>query len=313
MLASSGTVTEYEGENFSARVFIAKGGADAAPTTISIPGAVWHIITCKFLTYGNTAKELRGQLLQEQLNIALVGALFLTIFIPMMLWITELEQYGWTEFQRSLFGLSLCLATANFALAVIYSVFFSLSIQECVDDCELRRFAGLMGRYFQLSSLSFIVGVVTLGGFSWTLWAFVTFQLDWFLGFSVSFIGFNTFLGVFSGLIVMIKKLYSAKEGRNGIIIMSRKQLSDAIRSYLNKLAYTELANLEAFKDFVLSRARALAFAEQTSARLGAEWKKAMKNELVDEFEDLEGGSDAPDLGKWAQSTTTADLMSIRA
>jgi hypothetical protein len=289
VVASSDSVQEYRGNGFSARIFTAREGTEksgAAPEKISVPGAVWHIITCKFLTFGDSAKDIRGQLLQEQLNVALVAALFLTISIPAMLWITELEQYGWSEFQRSLFGLSLCMATANFAIAVVFSVFFSLSIQECVDDAELRRFTGLMGRYFQLSSLSFILGVITLGGFSWTLWAYVTFRFDWFLGLSITFIGFNTFLCVFGGLIVMIKKLYLAKEGRAGLVMMSRKQLSEAINVYLRKLSYHDLADIDMFQEFVLSETRTSGFAEQTSARLRTEWKKALKKALGDEFEE---------------------------
>ena len=178
----SSLVKDYHGDTFSWEIYRDdKSPSKPPPEIISILEAVIHIVTCKFLIYGDRAKDIRAQLVQEQLNIALVAALFLTISIPAMLWITELEQYGWSDTERSIFALSLCLSTANFAIAVVFAVFFSLSIQECVDDAELRRFTQEMGRYLQLSSVSFVVGVLNIGGFSWTLWCYITFSFNWFL------------------------------------------------------------------------------------------------------------------------------------
>jgi hypothetical protein len=299
---SAGSLRDFTGTSFSAKIFI-ENDSDPAPKNVSVVQAVWHLVTCKFLTYGNTARDIRAQLLQEQLNVALVSALFLTISIPAMLWITELEQYGWSEFHRSLLGVSLCMSTANFAIAVVFAVLYALAIQECVDDCELRRFTALMGRYFQLSSISFILGVIILGGFSWTMWAYVTFRFDWFLGLSITYIALNTFVCVFTGLIVMIKKLYKAKEGRCGEVIITREQLSKAITAYLGTLMHKDLADIEKFKEFVFYETHALDFSAQTRARLRTEWNKAMKDALQDEYEHESGLSEyEDDIIKWAEA-----------
>jgi hypothetical protein len=279
-----GFLTTFVDEQFSATIFKSID-TRPAPTEISIPGAIWDIVTCKFLVYGDQAKDIRGQLMQEQLNIALVSALFLTISIPAMLWITELEHTRWTELERSIFGLSLCLATANFAIAVIFAVFFSLSIQECVDEDELHRFTSHMGRYLQLSSVSFIIGILTLGGYSWTFWCYVTFRIDWFLGIALGCIGLNTFFIVFSGLIMMVKKLYAAKGGRGGLVILSRDQISRAIQAYLDTLAHADLADLDCMKEFVLSRTRCSAFSPQSLGRLHVEWQKALLITLKEQYE----------------------------
>jgi hypothetical protein len=237
-------VKPYTGEYFRGEIYKVDGSL-CPPTTISILGAVIDIVTCKFLIYGDRAKDIRGQLMQEQLNIALVAALFLTISIPAMLWITELEQYGWSETERAIFGLSLCTSTANFAIAVVFAIFFSLSIQECVDDPELRRFTEQMGRYLQLSSVSFVVGVINIGGFSWTAWCYITFSWNWFLILFISCIGVNTFLFVFCGLVLMIKKLYAAKEGRHGTVVIHRSELAKAVKAHLARLESIDLASLE--------------------------------------------------------------------
>jgi len=142
-----------------------------------------------------------------------------------------------------------------------------------------------MGRYLQLSSVSFVIGIITLGGYSWTFWCYVTFRIDWFLGMALGCIGFNTFFIVFSGLIVMVKKLYAAKGGRGGLVIVSREQISRAIQAYLDTLAHTDLADLDCMKEFVLSRTCCSAFSRQSLGRLHVEWRKALLITLKEEYE----------------------------
>ena len=117
------------------------------------------------------------------------------------------------------------------------------------------------------------------------MWCYVTFQLDWFLGLTLGCIGLNTFFFVFAGLIVMVKKLYAAKEGRFGFVIMSREQISMAILAYLDTLLHKDLADIENMKEFVLSHTRCSDFSQQTLRRLRVEWKKALKKVLKEEYE----------------------------
>jgi hypothetical protein len=263
-----------------------------APKSIGILGAIRDLITCKFLVYGDTARDIRGQMVQEQLNIALVAALFLTVSIPAMLWTTELDQYGWTETERSLLGLSLCISTANFAIAVVFAVFYSLGIQECVDDGELRRFTRRMGRCLQLSSVSFIVGVITIGGFSWTMWSYVTFASEWFWGIFIGCIVVNTFVFVFCGLINMIKNLYAAKEGRHGLLIVSRAELCKAVKSFLRRLPNPDLCSLDLVKEFLLRRSECSGLTEMTALRLKRVWKQELRRELKEEYEEPSSSDD---------------------
>jgi hypothetical protein len=277
--------------HFNGKIFY-EGGSSPAPKTIGIIGAIWDILTCKFLVYGDTARDIRGQMVQEQLNIALVAALFLTISIPAMLWSTELYQYGWTTTQSSIFGLSLCIASANFAIAVVFAVFFLLAIQECVDDGELRRFTREMGRYMQLSSVSFVIGVVNIGGFSWTTWCYVTFESQWFWGIFIGCILLNTFVFVFSGLIIMIKKLYAAKDGRHGLLIVCRSELVKAVTAFLKSLENPDLCSFESVKEFLLQESNCSGLTEMTRLRLRSVWKLQLHIALEGEYEEPSSSDD---------------------
>jgi hypothetical protein len=274
----------FKGIHFGGHIY--DDGSTPAPKTIGVVGAIRDILTCKFLVYGDTARDIRGQMIQEQLNIALVAALFLTVSIPAMLWSTELYQHGWTETESSVFGLSLCIATANFAIAVVLAVFFSLSIQECIDDAELRRFARKMGRYLQLSSVSFIAGVITIGAFTWTTWCYVTFESTWFWGIFGGCIVLNTFVAVLGGLITMIKNLYAAKEGRHGLLIVHKAELTKAVVTFLKSLPSPDLGSLESMREFLLRESCCTGLTEMTGLRLKSIWKQELQRELKEEYED---------------------------
>ena len=264
-----------------------------APTTICIPLAIWHIISCTFLTFGDKQKNARSQKIQEQLNIALVSSLFLTISIPAMLSITDLADHNWNDLERQIFGLSLCVATANFAIAVIFAVFFSLAIQECVDDAELRRFITTMGRQLRLSSVAFIAGVLTIGGFSWPYWCYVSFDFHWFMGIFFGCIVINTFVFVFYGLVVMVKALYSSKGGRTGKIVINREQLLRAIKAYLKKLSSVDLATHHDAREFILSQAKCSGLSEMTERRFRRAWREELRRQLAKEYERRSRGSDS--------------------
>jgi hypothetical protein len=282
---------ERQFDHFKGKIFY-EGGSTPAPKTISVLGAIWHILTCKFLIYGDTAGDIRGQMIQEQLNVALIAALFLTISIPAMLWSTELYQYGWTTTQSSIFGLSLCIASANFAIAVMFAVFFLLAIQECVDDGELRRFTSEMGRYLQLSSVSFIFGVITIGGFSWSTWCYVTFESQWFWGIFIGCIVLNTFGSTIFGLVIMIKKLYAAKDGRHGILIVYRSELVKAVTACLESLENPDLCSFESVKEFLLKESNCSGLTDMTRLRLRSVWKRQLRIALKEEYEEPSSSDD---------------------
>jgi hypothetical protein len=270
--------------HFAGKIFY--NGSIAPPKSISFIGAVRDIFTCQFLTYGDKAKDVRGQLVQEQLNIALVAALFMTVSIPAMLWSTELYQHGWTKTQSSIFGLSLCISTANFAIAVVLSVFFSLGIQECIDDRELQRFTQKMGRYLQLTSVSFIAGIVVIGGFSWTVWCYVTFESEWFWAILGGCIVLNTFAATCCSLVIMIKNLYAAKEGRHGLLLVPRAEIRRAVLSYFTTLPSPELGSLDSVREFILKEACCVEVTEMTGLRLKSVWDHELRRELKDEYEE---------------------------
>jgi hypothetical protein len=285
-------IKDFSCDHFAGQIY--DDGSVPAPKTIGILGAIRDIITCKFLVYGDTARDIRGQMVNEQLNIALVSALFLTVSIPAMLWSTELYQHGWTKTESSIFGLSLCIATANFAIAVVFAVFFSLGIQECIDDGELRRFTQKMGRLLQLSSVSFIVGVITIGMFSWTMWCYVTFASQWFWGIFSGCIVVNTFMAAFSGLIIMIKNLYAAKEGRHGLLIVCRAELGKAVKAHMQTLPSSNVCTLESITEFMLRESGCIGLTEITSLGLRSVWKQELRRVIQEEYEDSSTDEDHP-------------------
>ena len=73
-------------DHFAGQIYY--DGSIPAPRTIGILGAIRDIITCKFLVYGDTARDIRGQMVNEQLNIALISVLFLTVSIPAVVYRT---------------------------------------------------------------------------------------------------------------------------------------------------------------------------------------------------------------------------------
>lgn len=234
------------------------------------------------------AKDLRGQITSEMTNISLAAALFCTISIPAMFlsdedsWkaAAEIEfvtgsSFISAEVVKGIYGLLTNLASAGLVTSVLLSVLFMLAVNECSTDGELKRFVEGMGTKLELPVLSFYFGVISFGGIVLAFWCFRSFPWYWFIAYTV-IVYMGSFAFILPSISLMVRQLYLAKDGRTGIVWLSKGEVTVAWDKYILEQLQgnSELMELESFREFILTKSRAQAIASVTDQRISLKFEK---------------------------------------
>lgn len=249
---------------------------------ISIFMSLVHFFTGKWMQAGDTAPDLRNQMITEQTSISLVSALFCTISIPAVF-----AADGWDDdWIKGVYGFLVNFANAGLVVSVLSSVLYILAINECVSEHELKRFSTNMGFFVQVPTVAFLFGVILFGGVTMCLYCFRTYELNWFISYGAcSYLGSSIVLVPTASMLV--KSLYASKEGRQGLAIISRAELKKGIRQAIEGLhgGKAELAIADDVKEWLLNHANCLDFTELTERRFRKEYETVLEDLLGAEYE----------------------------
>ncbi len=101
-------------------------------------------------------------------------------------------------------------------------------------------------------------------------------------------------MAAFSGLIIMIKYLYAAKEGRHGLLIVCRAELVRAVKAHMQTLPCANVCTLESITEFILRESGCIGLTEITSLGLRNVWKQELHRLMPEEYEESCNDEDQP-------------------
>lgn len=279
------TVSEKQFVNFRGTV-VQKKGVRKLPENISSFRAFISFLSLSWVNPNKISKHnMRQMLIDENVNVSLVGALFSTISIPCMIDINAYDD--WITWHIGVYGILINLASAGLVTSVLSSVFTLIAISQTTTDVELERYVYSLGRWLKMPVFALFFGLGFLGGLSMPFFCYVNFELYWFISIALSayFLSFAFLVPYFTKL---VKTLYQSKGGRVGMLFASKSEIRKAVKFYLNKLKprqMIETISLDDIEEMLLAEANCCEFFDISQRKIATIFEEELKDILGTEYE----------------------------
>eukprot|EP00457_Paulinella_chromatophora_P010259 gb/GEZN01010353.1/.p1 GENE.gb/GEZN01010353.1/~~gb/GEZN01010353.1/.p1 ORF type:complete len:320 (-),score=39.37 gb/GEZN01010353.1/:247-1206(-) len=225
-----------------------KNASKQNPITTFLPQLSWtdamnNLAAGKWLRVSVNTTDLREQFINENVNVSLVSALFVTVAQP--------SSYGHVNHAEDIFAswlgqkypdtvstdtlhdilqFGFMMSEGFFIISTIIGVFFAMAANECEDDAKTQVLVNALSSFAQVPYYSFSIGIIFYSLSYWTF-AFVA-PLSMYTTIAVYVVGILlVFVSVLITMPRMVTGVYLAHASSEAFDyhVMSEEQLSDKL------------------------------------------------------------------------------------